>query len=85
MAARTLLSDSQSQLVARVLNNSLKPMLLRANSFLSTAEPVQCLSGSSSANLSNFLFADSGNSSDFALHDESVMPCLLYTSDAADE
>jgi len=70
MAACTLFSDSQSQLVARVLNNSLKPMSLRANSFLSTAEPVQCLSGTGSAELSDFLFADSGNSSDFALHDE---------------
>ena len=46
MAAHTLLSDSQSHLVARVLNNSLKPITLKANSFLSTAEPVQCLSGS---------------------------------------
>jgi len=61
MAARTLFSDSQSQLVARILNNSLKPMSLRANSLLSTAEPVQCLSSSSSVDLSNFLFADSGN------------------------
>jgi len=74
MAARTLFSDSQSQLVARVLNNSLKPKSLRANSLLGMAEPVQCLSGSGSAELSDFLFADSGNSSDFALHDESVMP-----------
>jgi len=48
-------------------------MSLRANSFLSTAEPVQCISGSGSAELSNVLFADSGNSSDCALH-ESVMP-----------
>jgi len=45
MAARTLFSDLQSQLVARVLNNSLKPKSLRANSLLSMAEPVQCLSG----------------------------------------
>jgi len=32
MAARTLFSDSQSQLVARILNNSLKPKSLRPNS-----------------------------------------------------
>jgi len=31
MAARTLFSDSQSQLVARVLNNLLKPKTLSAN------------------------------------------------------
>jgi len=49
-------------------------MLLGANSFLSTAEPIQCLSGSGSAELSDTLFADSGNSGDFASHDESVMP-----------
>jgi len=77
MASRTLFSDSQSQLVARVLNNSLKPKSLRANSLLSMAEPVQCLSGSGSSELSNFLFVDSGDSSDFVLHDESVMPVFL--------
>jgi len=74
MATRTLFSNSQSQLVARVLNNSLKPKSLRANSLLSMAEPVQCIFGSSSSELSNFLFADSGDSSDFALRDESAMP-----------
>jgi len=66
MAARTLFSDSQSQLVARILNNSLKPKSLRANSLLGMAEPVQCLSSSGSPKLSDFLFADSGDSSDFA-------------------
>ena len=45
MAARTLFSDSQSQLVARVLNNLLKPKSFSANLLLSMAEPVQCLSG----------------------------------------
>ena len=45
MAARTLFSDPQSLLVARVLNNSPKPAQLFVNSLLSTAEPVQCLSG----------------------------------------
>jgi len=74
MATCTLFSDSQSQLVALVLNNSLKPKSLRANSLLGMAEPVQCLSSSGSAELSELLFAYSGDSSDFALHDESVMP-----------
>ena len=39
MAACTLFSDSQSQLVARVLNNLLKPKSLQENSLLSMAEP----------------------------------------------
>ena len=34
-------------------------MSLRANSLLSTAEPVQCISGSGSVELSKSLFADS--------------------------
>ena len=46
MAARTLFSDSHSLLVARVLNKSPKAAQLFANSLLSTAETVQCLSGS---------------------------------------
>ena len=46
MAARTLFSDSQSLLVAHVLNNSPKAAKLFADSLLSTAEPVQRLSGS---------------------------------------
>ena len=74
MAARTLFSDSQSQLVARVLNNLLEPKSLRANSFLSIAEPVQCLSGTGDIELSNDSFVDSDDSSDFVLHDETVMP-----------
>jgi len=73
MAAHTLFSDSQSQLVAHFLNNSLKPLSLRANSFLSTAEPVQCLSGSGSADLSDVLFADSSNLIDCVVPDESAM------------
>ena len=44
MTARTLFSDSQHQLVARFLNNSSEDKLLSANTFLSMAEPVQCLS-----------------------------------------
>jgi len=44
MTARTLFSDSQPQLVARVLNNSCEDKLLPTDTFLSMAEPVQCLS-----------------------------------------
>jgi len=73
MAARTLFSDSQSQLVARVLNNLLQLMSLRANSFLSRAEPVQCIPGSGSADLSDVLLVDSSNSVDCVTPDESAM------------
>jgi len=54
MAARTVLSDSQSACFARVLNNSLKPRAIRVNTFLSMAEPVQCVaeSGGEPSNLS---------------------------------
>ena len=45
MTAHTLFSDTQTQLVARVLNNSTRGKSLSANSFLSMAELVQCLSG----------------------------------------
>jgi len=44
MTARTLFTDSQPQLVAWVLNNSCEDKILSADSFLSMAEPVQCLS-----------------------------------------
>jgi len=44
MTARTLFSDSQPQLVAWVLNNSIEDKLLSADTFLSMAEPIQCLS-----------------------------------------
>jgi len=43
MTARTLFSDSQPQLVARVLSNSSEDKLLSADTFLSMAEHVQCL------------------------------------------
>jgi len=75
MATRTLFSDSQSQLVARVLNNSLKPKSLSANSLLSMAEPVQCLSGTS-CKPDNLLLADSNAWCDSMLSDESVVPVL---------
>jgi len=44
MTARTLFSNSQPQLVAWVLNNSCEDKLLSTDTFLSMAEPVQCLS-----------------------------------------
>jgi len=44
MTAHTLFSNSQPQLVARVLNNLCEDKVLSADSFLSMAEPVQCLS-----------------------------------------
>jgi len=44
MTARTLFRDTQTLLVARVLNNSTQDKTLSANSFLSMAEPVLCLS-----------------------------------------
>jgi len=74
MAACTLFSNLQSQLVPRILNNSLKPKSLRVNSRLSMAEPVQCLSGTGDCELSNSLFVDSDDSSDGVLFGESVMP-----------
>ena len=73
MAARTLFSDSQSQLVDRVLNISLKPITLKANSLLSTAELVQCISGSGSADMSDVLLVDSSNSNDCVATDGSAM------------
>ena len=47
MTAHTLFSNSQPQLVARVLNNSSEDKVLSADTFLSMAEPVQCLSDGS--------------------------------------
>jgi len=73
MAARTLFSDSQSQLVARVLNNLLEPKSLSANSLLSMAELVQCLSNTG-CELDNLMFADSNALCDCMLSDESVVP-----------
>jgi len=43
MTAHTLLSDSQPQLVARVLNNSSEDKMLSADTFLSMAESILCL------------------------------------------
>jgi len=72
MAARTLFSDSQSLLVARVLNNSLKPKTLSANSLLSMAEPVQCLPGTG-CEPSDSLSADGNAWCDSSLSDESAL------------
>jgi len=73
MATRTLFSDSQSQLVACFLNNSLKAKSLSANSLLSMAEPVQCLS-STRCELDKLMFADSNTLCDSMLSDECVVP-----------
>ena len=73
MAAHTLFSDSQRQLVTHILNNLLKPKMLSANSLLSMAEPVQCFSGTG-CEPDNLLFADSNAWCDFILSDESVVP-----------
>jgi len=73
MAAHTLFSDSQSQLMAHVLNNSPKPKTLSANSLLSMAEPVQCLSGTG-CEPTDSLLADSDACCDSMLFDESAVP-----------
>jgi len=73
MAARTLFSDSQSLLVACVLNNSPKPTMLLANSLLSTAEPVQCLYGAACEPSDSFS-ADSDAWCASSLFDDSTLP-----------
>ena len=73
MAARTLFSDSQSQFVVCVLNNSPKPKTLSANSLLSMAELVHCLSGTSCEPIDS-LFADGNACCDSLLLDESALP-----------
>jgi len=87
--ARTLFSDTQEMLVARVLNNSVKDKSLSANSFLSIAEPVQCLS-STDCHTSGLVFAERGDLCDSGLLDESFLSatpgCLsaMVTTDATD-
>jgi len=72
MAACTVFSDSQTQLSARVLNNSLKPKTLQM-SLLSMAEPVQCLFGTADE-LDNLSQCD-GDSLNVPVHpDELSMP-----------
>jgi len=73
MTARTLFSNSQLQLVACVLNKSLEDRLLSANAFLSTAEPVQCLSDASYEPAS-LMFDGSSSKCDAMLFDESAPP-----------
>jgi len=76
MTARTLFSDNQPQLVARVLNNSLKDKSLSANSFLSMAEPVQCLSGTD-CEPANLMLDGSSSHCGSMLFDESALPVSL--------
>jgi len=58
MTARTLFSDTQKMLVARVLNNSVSDKSLSVNLFLSVAEPVQCLPGTDHCHTSGLVFAE---------------------------
>jgi len=71
--ACTLFSNSQPQLVARVVNNSLEDKLVSANGFLSMAEPVQCLSddGHKPASL---MFRGNRYQCDAMLSEESALP-----------
>jgi len=87
MTARTLFSDSQPQLVALVLNNSLEDKLLSANAFLSMAEPVQYLSddGHKPASL---IFEGNRSQRDAMLFGESALPVsssILFSQMSADE
>jgi len=87
MAARTMFSDKQELLVARVLNNSKRDKPWSADSVLSVAEPVQCLSGTDSSHTSGVVFAEPVYP---GLLDESIFSakpgCLsaMVTTDAAD-
>jgi len=89
MAVRTLFSDTQDKLIARVLNNFVKDKSLSANSFLSVAEPVQCLSGTK-CHTSRLVFAEHGDLRDSGLFDESILSatpgCLsaMVTTDETD-
>jgi len=73
MTARTLFSDSQTQLVARVLNNSREDKLLSADMFLSMDEPVQCLSDDGHKHASLMLNGDKSQR-DTLLFGESTSP-----------
>jgi len=75
MTARTLFSDTQPQLVAHILNNSLHDKSLSANSFLSMAEPVQCLSGTG-YEPAILMFNSSSSNCDTMLFEESALPVL---------
>ena len=83
MTARTLFSDSQPQLVVRVLNNSCEDKVLATDTFLSMAEPVQCLSDGCHKPASPLAKGDQSQYD--TLFWEQSASCLLYTSDAADE
>ena len=73
MTARTMFSDKQELLVARVLNNSMRDKPLSVNSFLSVAEPVQCLSSTNSSHTSGVVFAEPVYPRGFRLSDESTL------------
>jgi len=73
MTACRLFSDTQPQLVARVLNNSLKDKLLSVNLFLSMVEPVQCLSGTG-YEPSSLIFDGSSSNGDSMLFEEYALP-----------
>jgi len=73
MTARTMFSNKQEMLVAHVLNNSMRDKPLSANSFLSVAEPVQCLSGTKHSHTSGLVFAEPADLCDSELLDESIL------------
>jgi len=73
ITARTLFSDTQTQLVARMLNNSSRDKSLSVNSLLSLAEPVQCLSGTDS-DPASLMFDSSGDCCDSKSSVESALP-----------
>jgi len=75
MAESTLFSDSHYQLIAHVLNNSLQAKSLSMYSFLSMAELVQCLSGTS-CHSTGLVFAESSGYCDAMLSDESALSAL---------
>ena len=87
MAARTLFSNTQDQLIACVLNNSLQAKSLSTNSFLSMAELVQCLSGTD-CHSTGLVFAENSDFCDTLLLDESVLsasPGRLSATVSTDE
>ena len=89
MTTRTLFSDTQEMLVTRELNNSVRDKSLSANSFLSVAKLVQCLSGTD-CHTSGLVSAEPSDLCDSGLLDESILSatpgCLsaMVTTDATD-
>jgi len=60
MAARTLLSDSHGETVARICNYIGRPYTFRADGFLGLAEPVVHVTGSDGKAVGSSLATDSG-------------------------